>query len=92
MPSEYKMADLPTPKDNQVTLEEVPPKIFAVIWSSGLGREAANNKMAKELQDWLSTQKDYEIVMGPTYAGYDPPWAIPLFRRNEMMYEVRSKK
>ncbi|MCU0843715.1 MAG: heme-binding protein, partial [Spirochaetes bacterium] len=92
MPSGYKLADLPTPKDKRVEFEEVNPKIYGVIRYSGLGRQSTNEEMANELQAWLKTNGQYEVVAGPSYAGYDPPWTIPFFRRNEMMYELRSRK
>ena len=92
MPSEYKLADLPTPKDKRVEFEEVNPKIFGVIRYSGLGRQGTNEEMANELEAWLKTKGQYEVVAGPSYAGYDPPWTIPFLRRNEMMYELRSRK
>lgn len=92
MPSKYNLEDLPHPKDNRITLEVVPPKIFGVIRYSGSGRQSTNNKMADELKSWLMTNANYDIISGPSFAGYDPPWTIPYFRRNEMMFELRSKK
>lgn len=91
MPSEYKMADLPTPKDKRVTLEEVPAKIMGVIRYSGLGRPGTNAEKAKQLKAWLITQEKYEVSAEPSYAGYDPPWALPFLRRNEMMFELKAK-
>ncbi len=92
MPSNYKMEDLPTPKDKRITLEEIPPKLFGVIEYSGTGSAQTNSQMASELQEWLSTNSTYDIISKPSYAGYNPPWTIPVFRRNEMMYELKSKK
>lgn len=92
MPSKYRLADLPTPKDNRIAFEEVPAKIFGVIRYTGLGRQSKNAEMANELKAWLTTQAQYEIISGPSYAGYDPPWTIPFFRRNEMMFELQVKK
>jgi hypothetical protein len=92
MPAKYSMTDLPTPQDKRVVLEEVPPKLMGVIRYSGLARPSTNNQMAEELRSWLASKVDYEIVAGPSIAGYDPPWTIPLFRRNEAMFEIRLKK
>lgn len=92
MPASYTMDELPTPKDKRVVLEEVPPKLMAVIKYSGLARQETNNEMAKELQSWLQSKAEYEITAGPSFAGYDPPWTIPMFRRNEAMFEIRLKK
>lgn len=89
MPSEYKLADLPTPKDKRVILEEIPPKVFGVIRFSGLGRQDPDK--ASELKAWLVASGKYEILGEPSFAGYDPPWTIPFLRRNEMMYELMAK-
>lgn len=90
MPAQFKLADLPTPNDPRVALEEVPAKTFAVIRYTGLGREGTNTEMAAELSAWLAQKSKYTIVSSPGYAGYDPPWTIPFLRRNEMMIEVRE--
>lgn len=92
MPSKYKLADLPTPKDSRVSLEEVPAKIFAVIRYSGLGSLKANTEKADELKTWLAANSKYDILGKPSFAGFDPPWTIPFLRRNEMMYELKSKE
>ena len=90
MPSKYKLADLPTPKDKRVTLEEVPRKVFGVIRYSGLGRPSTNTEKAVELKAWLIAVGKYKIAAEPNFAGYDPPWTIPFLRRNEMMFELKS--
>ena len=91
MPSKYKLAELPTPKDERILFEEIPSKIVGVIRYSGRGHQTINAEMAQELRAWIVSEKKYEIVAGPSYAGFDPPWAIPFFRRNEMMYDLRAK-
>ncbi len=92
MPSKYKLADLPIPKDNRVSLQEVPAKIFGVIRYSGLGSLKGNAEKGDELKVWLATHGKYEILGEPSFAGFDPPWTIPFLRRNEMMYELRSNE
>lgn len=91
MPSEYTLEDLPRPTDTRIILEEVPARTFAVIRYTGLGRESTNRKKTEELKAWLKDKKDYEIVSGPSFAGYDPPWTIPFLRRNEMMIEIKVR-
>jgi hypothetical protein len=92
MPSQYKLGDLPTPLDKRVTLEEVPPKTLGVIGYSGSRGQSKNEKKAAELKAWLLSNGKYEIVSEPISAGYDPPWTLPFFRRNEMMFELKSKE
>lgn len=90
MPSKYRLSDLPKPLDPRVSFEEVPPKLMAVIQFSGFRDEKSNQKKSDELKAWLNGRPDYKIQSGPFFAGYDPPWTIPLFRRNEVMFEVRK--
>lgn len=92
MPSKYKMSELPTPKDSRVQFEEIPAKTFGVVRFSGFSKESLNQEKAQELKSWINKNGFYEIIGDPKYAGYDPPWTIPMFRRNEMMYEVKPKK
>lgn len=89
MPSKYKISDLPRPKDERIQFEEIPAQTIAVIRYSGFGSESTNNKKAQELQSWITEQKKYEAVSGPSWAGYDPPWTIPFLRRNEMMITLK---
>jgi hypothetical protein len=91
MPSVYKMEDLPTPKDKKVGLETVPVRYVAVIRYTWIGNERRNERKANELQKWIASLKGYELISPPMYAGYDPPWTFPFFRRNEMMIEVKKK-
>lgn len=91
MPSKYKMSDLPTPNDPRIEFEEIPPQVFAVIRYSGRGRDVDNQKKAVELSEWLSGKSDYKSIAKPSYAGFDPPWALPFLRRNEMMIQLEKK-
>lgn len=90
MPSKYKISDLPAPNDNRVHFEEVPAKIVGVIRYSGRGLPSTNAEKAEDLKNWIVTDGKYEIVSSVSYAGYDPPWTIPIFRKNEMMYELKA--
>ena len=89
MPSEYKsVSDLPVPNSEKVKFEEVPSKLVASIRFSWLTDEEKNQKYATELEKWLKKDGEYRAVSKPTYAGYDPPWTLPMFRRQEMQFEV----
>jgi hypothetical protein len=86
MPSKYKLEDLPTPNDKRIQFEKVPAKIMGAIRYSGRGLEATNAEKANELKSWLVANGQYEITSEPQYAGFDPPWTLPLFRKNEMLF------
>ena len=92
MPSKYQLSDLPIPRDKRVQLEEVPSKLVASIAFSG-GRGAKRNEQkADELRAWLEVKETYTILSGPISAGYDPPWTLPFFRRNEVHFEITKRK
>ncbi len=91
MPSKFKsIEDLPRPKDPRIRFNVVPPKTIAVIQFSGLWSEQRNREMAQQLKRWLLKSGQYKTVSEPMFAGYDPPWTLPFFRRNEMMIEVKK--
>lgn len=91
MPSQYRLVDLPIPSDTRVVLEEIPSKLMASIrYSGGRGVER-NSQKAEELKQWLKTKNTYSIFKGPSSAGYDPPWTLPFFRRNEIHFELTKQ-
>ena len=92
MPSSYKMEDLPAPKDKRVTLEKVSARYVAALRYTWFGSESRNERKVNELQEWLASLKEYEPISSPMYAGYDPPWTLPFFRRNEVMVEMKMKQ
>lgn len=91
MPSEYTMQNLPKPLDPDITLVEVPAKLFAVIRFSGSFDDLEKRRSkAEELSEWLLTQPQYKIVGEPVFAGYDPPFTLPFLRRNEVLIEIEN--
>lgn len=87
MPSQYTLATLPKPNNTAVTLREVPAKTWAVLNFSGFNTEARVQQHTDELLAWVVTKKMTRIG-NPQLARYDPPWTLPMFRRNEIMLEV----
>ena len=92
MPSKYKMEDLPTPLDERVRFAQVPEKLKAALQYSWFAGEEKNQQKFEELKTWLASQKDYKLVGGPVYAGFDPPWTIPFLRKNEVQVELSQQK
>jgi hypothetical protein len=90
MPSKYKLEDLPKPLDGSISFETVPKKIVAASRFSWFSGEEKRNKKVKELKAWIAKYPNYKPQETYTYAGYNPPWTIPFFRRNEVMVEVRE--
>jgi SOUL heme-binding protein len=89
MPSQYTLANIPKPKNNAVTLHELPSKYFVVHLYSGFNTEARVQEKTDEALAWAK-QQSLKVVGTPQLSRYDPPWTLPMFRRNEIMVEVAA--
>ncbi len=88
MPSKYTLETLPTPKNSNVILEARPAyKAAAITFSGGGGMELMHEH--EELLRACLKRDGVEVVGNPTYARYDPPWTLPLLRRNEVILPVK---
>jgi hypothetical protein len=88
MPSAYTLATLPKPNNPAVQLREVPAKTWAVLTYSGFNTEAGIQQRTDELVAWLAARQ-IKTTGSPQLARYNPPWTLPMFRRNEIMLETR---
>jgi hypothetical protein len=89
MPSQYTLATIPKPKNNAVTLREVPSKYFIVHKYSGFNTISRVQAKTDEAVEW-ATKRSYKIIGTPQLSRYDPPWTLPMFRRNEIMIEIAT--
>ncbi len=89
MPSQYTLATIPKPKNNAVTLREVPSKYFIVHKYSGFNTVSRVQTKTDEAVEW-ATKRYYKIIGTPQLSRYDPPWTLPMFRRNEIMIEIAA--
>lgn len=88
MPARYTMETLPMPVDDRVVITEVPRKTVAAIRFSGFRTDRKNARKEKELREWL-VKENIEVSGPASFAGYNPPWTLPMLRRNEVMIEVK---
>jgi len=88
MPSAYTLATLPKPNNPAVALREVPAKTWAVLSYTGFNTEAGIQQRTDELVAWLA-ERHIKTIGSPQLARYDPPWTLPMFRRNEIMLETQ---
>jgi hypothetical protein len=91
MPSQYTLSNIPQPKNPDVKLREIPGKLFAVNSYSGFNTQARVQSKTDELSAWVLSQK-MKALSSPQLSRYDPPWTLPMFRRNEIMIEVEAFK
>ena len=90
MPSQYTLATLPKPRNSAVSLREIPGKLFAVFSFSGFTTTAKIQQHTATTLAWIKDQK-YSAIGSPQLARYDPPWTLPMWRRNEVMVEIAAK-
>jgi hypothetical protein len=89
MPSTFTLNTLPKAKDSAIKLVEIPSKKYAVIRFSGSNTNE-NLKEHEDLLDQFLLKNHLKALAQPLYAFYNPPWILPLFRRNEIMIEINN--
>ena len=82
MPSKYQISDLP--QNPKINLVEIPKQTVSVISFSGRITEA---NLSKHAQIILQTAPKSAKL---TYAFYNPPWTLPMLRRNEIMLDFKN--
>ena len=87
MPKSWTMQTLPAPSDPRVKLEPLPARRFLVVTFSGLARDEAIKSRTAELRQY-ATSHTLATVGEPVLAFYNPPWTLPMLRRNEIMLEL----
>lgn len=87
MPSRYTLETLPKPNNPAVVIRPVSAKTWAVLKYSGFNTEAGIQKRIDELRIWVLRQ-NLTAVGSPHLARYNPPWTLPMLRRNEVMLEI----
>jgi DNA gyrase inhibitor GyrI len=76
----------PAPKNDRVTVREVPGGTFAVIRFHGR-RQTAEGEASTRLRAWL-TSRNLTPLEAPRFAYFDPPWTPGFLRRNEVMVRI----
>lgn len=89
MPSQYSMQTLPQPNNEAVKLRAMPARNFAVLSYSGFNTASRVQEKTDELALWMKS-RNLEAVGAPQLARYDPPWTLPMWRRNEIQMEIKT--
>ncbi len=87
MPKSWTMQTLPAPSDPRVKLEPLPARRFLVVTFSGVARDEAIKSRTDELRRYAA-EHNLATAGEPVLAFYNPPWTLPLLRRNEIMLEL----
>lgn len=89
MPSEYTLNSLPNPNNAAIKISEVPSQSFIAIQFSGMNSASNINAHEKQLRAFAA-ENNIRIHSNPTYAFYNPPWTLPILRRNEVMFQINK--
>jgi hypothetical protein len=87
LPAGFNLANVPRPLDPAIQIVEVPPSTVAVLRYTGINDEGHRAKAASALRTWLATSGT-KAVSDIRWAQYDPPFALPFLRRNEVQVDL----
>lgn len=87
IPKQYKMEELPSPKNSNIALNHLESQKMAVFVFSGICTQEIFKKNTKLLLNWIE-QRGYTPMGSCIFARYDPPWTLPCFRHNELLFVI----
>lgn len=89
MPSSFTIETTPVPTDKSVSIRAIPARRVAAIRYSGRWTARNYQDNLKKLEKWI---KDQGLIQdGPAvWARYNPPFTLPLFRRNEVIIPLKK--
>ena len=88
LPSDFNKKTTPIPTNSDVEIMLMKEGYFAVIRYSGRSSDKNFIKYSKILREKLL--EDKILINGYAIkATYNPPWTLPLFRRNEVMFNIK---
>lgn len=88
LPKKMNISDVPEPNDDRVIIGEMPKRLMASIRFSGTSSDENISEAEEELRKWIASSL-HEPLSGAIFAQYDPPFAVPPLRRNEVQIEIR---
>lgn len=91
LPSDFSLDSAPSPSDSSVGLSRIAETKYAVITFNGLLRHDNINEHKEKLVRWLEGRTDFEASGPYISAGYNPPWTLPMMRRNEVLIPVTRR-
>jgi hypothetical protein len=88
MPKDFTLATTPKPTNPEVYVSELKDYKVASIQFSGTLSDSNVEKYTLILKTWM-TENGYEAISEPVKAGYNGPLTLPIWRRNEMLIEIK---
>lgn len=87
MPADFTLQTTPQPTNPDIKVQELVDYTVAAITFSGLLSQDNIEKHKDLLQAWI-LENNYKQVGPYRSAGYNPPFTLPAFRRNEVLIPV----
>ena len=87
MPKSYTLATLPQPRSEAIEVREVPSKTILVHRYSWFNTTSRVQEKIDATLQWAQ-QHALTVIGTPQLARYDPPWTLPMFKRNEIHVEI----
>ena len=88
MPKEYSLDDLPLPNYDNIKLQTKELGKTAVISFGGWATEDRSVYYRERLKDFVK-KNNYDILSDFMVAQYNSPWALPPFRKNEILVMIK---
>ncbi len=89
LPDDMTAETAPVPAESSVRIEMLPARRVAAIRFSGFLRDSNVVEAREQLLDWMKAEG--LSPAGPAeVAGYNPPWTLPWFRRNEILIPIEG--
>jgi predicted HTH transcriptional regulator len=90
VPSKYNKDNVPLPLATNVFMNEMKQSLYAVIKFRGRWTKSNFNKNDELLKKFIKDH-GYSIQSQRYLFRYQPPFVPPIFRRNELAYQVSKK-
>lgn len=89
MPCKFSEDTLPKPNNQDIKIKSLENQKFIAIRFSGRSTIKNFNKYQKILEEKIAEKNIKVDLSNPIRAYYNPPWTIPFFKRNEVLFKVK---
>jgi len=89
MPGSFTMQTTPKPRDERITIRQVPERTMAAIQYSGFWSKSGYQKNKARLEEWID-KKGFIIQGKPVWARYNAPFMPWFLRRNEVLIPINN--
>ena len=82
------LEDLPAPNNSSIKIDRIDIN-KAITITFGMWATESRVKYYKDILDKYIKENSIEVTSDLMVAQYNSPWAIPPFRKNELMYKIK---